>query len=700
MLFKLSLKNMKKSFKDYAIYFITLVLGVAVFYMFNSLDSQQAMLQVSSSTKEMIKLMIEMLGMVSVFIAVILGLLIVYANNFLINRRKKEFGIYLTLGMGKAQISRILLIETVFIGLISLVIGLVIGVFSSQLMSVLVAKLFKADMSGYEFVFSKNACIKTVIYFAIMYVAVLIFNAFTVSRYKLINLLTAVKKNERIKMKNPIVCIFVFLISALGLAGAYYEVTKGVFKLKNVHETSRAIGISVVIGVICTVLIFWSFSGFVLKLIQSKKSVYLKGTNMFVLRQLHNKINTTVISMSVICLMLFVTITALSSSIALKNSMQADIEKTTPVDINLYKTANLPEKTMDSSGNETVYSDELREDSRKNISYTLSQNGFDLNRLKNINEIPIYVIDGLDWEKSLGGYASEIKKKFPMMELKTKEQIIKASDYNKIASAYGKETFSLKNNEYVIICNYESIAQLRNVALKGNTEIEINGEKLRPKYKSCKDGYIEISTSETNVGIIIVPDSINLSASDQQLWLLSADYSALSKNEREKTEAYFADDNSSLISKLNESGSTLKGVTKIHLIEASIGLSTIIVFIAIYLGIVFLIVSCAVLALKQLTESSDNKQRYIILRKIGCDEKMINKALFRQIAVFFCMPLILAVIHSVFGIQFALSIFETIASKSQLVPSVIASVIVIGAVYACYFIATYLGSKNIIKEEN
>lgn len=700
MLFKLSLKNMKKSFKDYAIYFITLVLGVAVFYMFNSLDSQQAMLQVSSSTKEMIKLMIEMLGMVSVFIAVILGLLIVYANNFLINRRKKEFGIYLTLGMGKAQISRILLFETVFIGFISLVIGLIIGVFSSQLMSVLVAKLFKADMSGYEFVFSKNACIKTVIYFAIMYVAVLVFNAFTVSRYKLINLLTAIKKNERIKMKNPIVCIFVFLISALGLAGAYYEVTKGVFKLKNVHETSRAVGISVLTGVICTVLIFWSFSGFVLKLIQSKKSLYLKGTNMFVLRQLHNKINTTVVSMSVICLMLFVTITALSSSIALKNSMQADIEKTTPVDINLYKTANLPEKTMDSSGNEITYSEELREDSRKNISYTLTQNGFDLNRLKNINEIPIYVVDGLNWEKSLGGYASEIKKKFPMMELKTKEQIIKASDYNKIASAYGKETFSLKNNEYVIICNHESIAQMRNVALNGNTEIEINGEKLRPKYESCKDGYIEISTSETNVGIIIVPDSLNLSASDQQLWFLSADYSALSKNEREKTEAYFADDSSSLVTKLNESGSTLKGVTKIHLIEASIGLSTIIVFIAIYLGIVFLIVSCAVLALKQLTESSDNRQRYIILRKIGCDEKMINKALFRQIAVFFCMPLVLAIIHSVFGIQFALSIFETIASKSQLVPSVIASVIVIGVVYACYFIATYLGSKNIIKEEN
>ena len=93
MLFKLSIRNMKKSFKDYAIYFLTLVLGVAIFYMFNSLDSQQAMLDVSASTRDMIKLMISMLSYISVFVAIVLGLLIVYANNFLINRRKREFGI-------------------------------------------------------------------------------------------------------------------------------------------------------------------------------------------------------------------------------------------------------------------------------------------------------------------------------------------------------------------------------------------------------------------------------------------------------------------------------------------------------------------------------------------------------------------------------------------------------------------------------
>ena len=210
MLFKLSVKNMKKSFKDYAIYFLTLVLGVAIFYMFNSLDSQQAMLDVSQSTRKMIELMIQMLSFVSVFIAVILGLLIVYANNFLINRRKREFGIYMTLGMGKRQISKIILFETILVGILSLISGLIIGIFASQFMSILVGKLFEADMSKFEFVFSKSACIKTCIYFAVMYVAVMIFNTITISRYKLINLLTAIKKNETIKIKTPMLSILIF----------------------------------------------------------------------------------------------------------------------------------------------------------------------------------------------------------------------------------------------------------------------------------------------------------------------------------------------------------------------------------------------------------------------------------------------------------------------------------------------------------
>jgi len=236
MLFKLSWNNMKKSFKDYAIYFLTLVLGVAIFYMFNSIDSQQAMIQVSQSTREIIKLMIAMLGYVSVFVAVVLGLLIVYANNFLINRRKKEFGIYMILGMGKRQRAKIILLETILVGIISLIVGLIIGIFASQFMSILVAKMFEADMSEFRFVFSKDACIKTCIYFAVMYVAVMLFNTYTISRYKLINLLNASKKNEKIKIKNPIVSVLIFIIGAGILGFAYWKVTGDVHSLNTAEK--------------------------------------------------------------------------------------------------------------------------------------------------------------------------------------------------------------------------------------------------------------------------------------------------------------------------------------------------------------------------------------------------------------------------------------------------------------------------------
>ena len=690
MLFKLSLKNMKKCFKDYAIYFITLILGVAVFYMFNSLDSQEAMLEVSSSTKQIIQLMINMLGMVSVFIAVILGLLIVYANRFLINRRKKEFGIYMTLGMGKGKISKILLFETIFIGIISLIVGLVVGIFASQFMSILVAKLFEADMSSFEFVFSKSACIKTCIYFAIMYLAVVFFNSFTVSRYKLINLLTDARKNEQVKMKNPVICTIVFILSSIGLGYAYWIVTKGIFKLTTLNETTMYIGLAVLLGVVTTILIFWSISGLILKLVQAKKSTYLKGTNMFVLRQLHNKINTTVVSISVICLMLFMTITSLSASLALKNSMQKDIEKMTPVDINLYKTANLKE---------TNINEEIKEDSRKPISYTLTVNGFNMNELKDVVEVPLYEISNFTWENTLGSVTPKIRQQYPMMKLETLEQIMKISDYNKIAKLYGNKEYSLEDDEYLIIANYESIVNIRNMGLRENTIININGKEYKPKYQECKDGFVQISTSHTNVGIVIVPDSANLKEEEQKLWFLSANYNANNDEEKERIDLIFSGDDSDLIKKLNDSKNTLEGITKTSIIESSVGLSTLVVFIAIYLGIIFLIVSCAILALKQLTESSDNKQRYIILRKIGCDEKMINSALFKQIAIFFMLPLVLAIIHSIFGIQFALSIFETLASKDQLLPSIIMTIIVMSIIYGCYFLATYIGSKNIIKED-
>ena len=543
MLFKLSFKNMKKSFKDYSIYFITLVLGVAIFYMFNSLDSQQAMLQVSQSQRDIITMMIRMLEFVSVFVAVILGLLIVYANNFLINRRKKEFGIYMTLGMGKRQISKIILFETILVGILSLIAGLVIGIFASQFMSVLVAKLFEANMTKFEFVFSKGACIKTCIYFAVMYLAVMFFNTITISRYKLINLLTAIKKNETIKLKNPIISILVFLMSAGILAYSYWKVTAGVQTL----DTADKILPPILMGIVGTIGVFWSLSGFILRLVQSMKKTYLKGTNMFVLRQLNNKINTTVVGMSVICLMLFMTISVLSSSLSLRNTMQQDLKEMTPVDINLYKTANLPEKAT-IYGIEKIYTKEQREDSKKSVEYTLTQNGFDMNLLKDVVEIPIYADSSITWGTFFGDNLDEVKALYPMLRYETSEQFVKVSDYNKIARLYGQKEYELKDNEYIVLCDFDNIKNLRNMALENGNTLVINGKEYVPKYNECKSGYIMMSTSHINTGIILVPDSCNLKEEQKEQTLLVANYNANTDEEKEIKK--FEEKKNEIISKL------------------------------------------------------------------------------------------------------------------------------------------------------
>lgn len=697
MLFKLSFRNMKKSFKDYAIYFLTLVLGVAIFYMFNSIDSQQAMIEVSQSTREMIKLLIQMLGMISVFIAIVLGFLIVYANNFLINRRKREFGIYMSLGMGRRQISGIILLETILIGILSLAVGLFIGIFASQFMSILVAKLFEADMSEFTFVFSKDACIKTCIYFAVMYIAVIIFNTLTISRYKLINLLTAVKKNEKAKLKNPIISILIFIASSVLLGYAYYLVTGGVYELRTDEQLLKPI----LMGVIGTVGVFWSLSGFILRLIQTRKSVYLKGTNMFVLRQLNNKINTNIVSMTVICLMLFMTISALSSSLSIQSALDSQLEKFTPVDVNLYKTAYLPESYVSSYSGKTIYNTEIQiEDSRHPVSYTLETNGYDMNNLKDIVEIPIYAIPEWTMKTSLGDYSEKAMQQFSMLAYDTPETVIKISDYNKVAALYGNEQYSLNDDEYMVLCDFEQMTNIRDEALKQNSDIEINGKTYHAKYKECKDGFVLMSTSNMNAGIILVPDSFEIKEENTEQYFLAANYNAETEEEKIELNNVLAGEvDSELFDNLSEKEINLEGMTKISLTEASKGLSTIIIFIAIYLGIVFLIASSAILALKQLTESSDNKQRYTILRKIGCDEKMINQALFRQIFIFFMMPLTLAIVHSIFGIKFILSMLAALASPDELLPSIIVTAVIIGAIYGLYFLATYFGSKNIIKEE-
>ena len=683
---KLSFRNIKKSFKDYAIYFFTLILGVAIFYVFNSIESQTVLLDVTNSTYEVIDLMTNMLSGVSVFVAFILGFLIIYASKFLIKRRNKEFGIYMLLGMSKRKISMILFFETILIGIISLAVGLGLGVLLSQLMSMLVANMFEADMTKYEFIFSSQACIKTIVYFGIMYAIVMLFNTINVGKCKLIDLIQTNKKSETVKMKNPMLCTIVFIISAIALGYAYYMVTGGI---NETIKTPEDIFKPIVIGAISTFFIFWSLSGLILKAVMSMKNLYVKGLNTFTFRQLSSKINTTVFSMTIISLMLFVTICVLSSSLSLKKSMTANLDELAPADIQLEKRV-LNEDWLDQG-----YNEEQIRNSKLSIREILEKFDFNIDSyLEESVEYNLYQTEDLTFGDTLGDSLDKIKNTYTsMVPYNIADDIMKISDYNNVAKFYGNEEYTLNEDEYLIVADFDSMIAIRNVALKDNQKITVFGHTLKPKYNECQYGFVEMASNHINSGIIIVPDNV---VDDYYIAYNSVigNYYTDSLDEQREIQEQIKN----LVNNPISIEYNLPSInSKVDISEASIGIGALVTFLGLYLGIVFLIASVAILALKELTESTDNKERYNMLRKLGADEKMINKSLFRQIAIFFMFPLLVAIIHSIFGITFCSYIISTFGNE-QLLPSIIMTSIFIVVIYGGYFLITYLCSKNIIKE--
>ena len=543
--------------------------------------------------------------------------------------------------------------------------------------------MFEADPFKFEKKKKKSACIKTLGYFSIMYIIVMIFNTINVGKCKLIDLLYASKKSEKIKLKNPVICTIVFIVSACFLGYAYYMVTARFNDMQ-----ASMIYIPIAIGIITTFLLFWSISGLMLRIVMSMKNLYYKGLNSFVLRQVSSKINTAVCQMSIICLMLFVTICVLSSSLSIKNSMTANLNSMAPADIQIDKKMNLDEPAPESG-----YTASQIEDSYVSISETLTRLGFDPNTyLKDIVEIPIYATNDITIRSTLGSSYEAMLEMYPYLQYDNAEMLLSVSDYNRLAELYNLEKITLEPDEYVVVADFDSWISIRNEALKKGTTIEVNGKTLRPKYNHTIDGFIYMSSNHINTGVFIVPDGL-LPDSWQEENILVANYQASTKNEREEIENILIASGDAAYAP----NTTLSATTKLSIYEASIGLGGLVTFIGLYLGIIFLISCAAILALRELSESSDNKVRYQMLRRLGADERMINGALFKTIAIFFLFPLLLAIIHSIFGIMFCNIILSTFGSE-QLLPSIIMTAIFLVCIYGGYFLVTYLCSKNVIKE--
>ena len=659
---KIAFKNVKKSFKDYTIYFFTLMLAVCIFYTFNSIESQKAMSELTSSGESYVEILSKVISYVSVFIAFILGSLILYANNFLVKKRNKELGIYMTLGMSKNKISKILILETIIVGILSLISGLILGLIFSQGLSILVVKLFGLKMSTYSFVISGKAMIKTVLYFGIMFLLVMIFNSFVISKYKIIDLLTVGRKTEEVKFKSNIVYLITFILCVISLVTAYKLILEvGLLGIKD-----KKFLISILLGVVGTFLFFFSLSGFILYIVKKNKKIYFKGLNIFIVKQINSKVNTNFISMSVICLMLFMTIGMLSTGFSFKNAIESGLKDSTP---------------YDASANLYIDEGEKANDIQKSLEYI----GVKFNKEDKVVYYDLYT-DNKTISEALNLNAN----------MRSIMNYMKLSDYNKIRALDNQNAIELNKDEVLITSNYANTLEAIQNYVKNNDSIKIENKSYKIKDKKVIEENLKTDFMKDNMITVIVNDDIC-----DNMTLVSSNVNVNFVGEgKEKRESDFTNkiySYKTTDTDYDKIGFVL-GASRTEIYESNKGMTTVVLFIGIYIGIVFLISSMAVLALQQLSEASDSIDRYKSLKRLGASEKDINKTIFIQTLVYFSLPVILAFIHSVIGIKVA-NDFVSVYNKPDIMRSSLITAVIFMIVYIIYFYITYSGYKNIVKNK-
>ncbi|WP_125152639.1 ABC transporter permease [Clostridium rectalis] len=657
---KIALKNIKKSYKDYTIYFLTLILAVCIFYSFNSLDSQKALTDLKSSDGNYVFKLMDFMSFISVFVSIILGSLILYANNFLIKKRKKELGIYMILGMGKRKISKILVTETSIVGIISLITGIIIGMGVSQGVSLFALKLFEVSINEYTFAISTKAIGKTILYFVIMFLLVMMFNIFVISKYKIIDLLTAGRKNEYIKFKNTFIYLLTFILCVVLLGFSYKFILKIGLNLRD-----PMFKLSIVFVILGTMLFFFSLAGVILYVVNKNKRIYFKGLNIFLVKQINSKINTNFLSMSLICLMLFITILVLSTGISFKKGLEEGLKIKAPFDASIRISNNSKEDNLEE------ILDKIKFKRSKNEEYATCNkylSGIKIDSLLSITDK-----DYKDGEVSF----------------------VKISDYNKILKLKGKKEVNLNKNEILIMSNDNNIIKQTNEKLKSSRKFYIKGKEYLVKNNKIIDENLATYIFADNVFTVIISDEFLYDYDKIAYSLLNVMYS--DKNREKNNKKYSEINNNYKDGKYKSLNiSYMSSYSKDDIYSTSKGATTSILFVGIYLGLVFLITSMAVLALQQLSEANDSIERYKALKRIGANSKMIDKTIFFQTLICFNIPMILALIHSVIGIN-VVSDYISVFTKIDISFSALITALIFSVVYTGYFYVTYTGYKNIVK---
>ena len=724
MLCKLAWGNVRRAGRDYLVYLLTLTLGVTVFYAFNTILMQ---VDIAGIDEEgLAQVMGSMLGYLTYFLAGVMAFLMVYANNFIMKRRKKEFGLYQVLGMGRGRVATIMALETVIVSVVAFVAGIVLGVGLSQLMTFFTASLFKTQIANFHFFFSMHAFNLTLACMLVMFVLTLLLNLRAVRRTKLIELMGAERRNESIKTRNPWIAIAIFAVGVVLVGVAYYRLLRDGFPLtatdSKLQEAMSQFGITTAMVTVGTFALFWGLSGMLIKLLQSLRSVYWRGLNMFTVRQLSAKVNTVCFSMGVIAMILFLAITSVTCGMSIANVMNENLERYNPVDVsqtyvyytpdrlNYYKeyvnpseadrmvladtTVDLyhawhgerkPADNNDETGKKVNIADVAGEHVQIDLYLSYPLGGSN----PSVTPSEMCKTMGEKLPKAFGGSNADTMGLF----------VTPASQYNKLRQMMGEEPVSIGRDQYLLTCDMGGeLGDLYTKYMAGGHTLTLGGHELKPATdKSDKDtAAIANSAMGSNPGTVVVADELlsQLNLQPYSSSLLVNYKQGMDTTEADESIKYTVLDN--LLVDGKEPGSWGVFITRSEMYTQAAHMNGMISYLAIYIGFVLVVACAAILSIQQLSNVADGSRSYRVLAQIGCDDRQIRHSVMAQQAVFFLFPLAVGLAHSFVALKVIIEMVSTFGDMS-IGGTVGLTCAIFLAAYGGYFLVTYLMSAGMVR---
>lgn len=727
MLCKLAWGNVRRAGRDYLVYLLTLTLGVTVFYAFNTISMQVDIAGIDE--KGLAQVMGSMLGDLTYFLAGVMAFLMVYANNFIMKRRKKEFGLYQVLGMGRGRVATIMALETVIVSVVAFVAGIVLGVGLSQLMTFFTASLFKTQIANFHFFFSMHAFNLTLACMLVMFVLTLLLNLRAVRRTKLIELMGAERRNESIKTRNPWIAIAIFAVGVVLVGVAYYRLLRDGFPLtatdSKLQEAMNQFGITTAMVTVGTFALFWGLSGMLIKLLQSLRSVYWRGLNMFTVRQLAAKVNTVCFSMGVIAMLLFLAITSVTCGMSIANVMNENLERYNPADMSQTYVYYTPD-TLDFYKGYKGYVNPSEADRMVLADTTVdlypawhgkgksADNNDETGKKVDIADVAgehvqidsylSYPFGGSNPSVSAGEMCKTMGEKLPKALGGSNADtmglfVTPASQYNKLRQMMGEEPVSIGRDQYLLTCDMGGeLGDLYTKYMAGGHTLTLGGHELKPATdKSDKDtAAIANSAMGSNPGTVVVADELlsQLNLQPYSSSLLVNYKQGMDTTEADESIKYTLLDN--LLVDGKEPGSWGIFITRSEMYTQAAQMNGMISYLAIYIGFVLVVACAAILSIQQLSNVADGSRSYRVLAQIGCDDRQIRHSVMAQQAVFFLFPLAVGLAHSFVALKVIIELVSIFGNMS-IGGTVGLTCAIFLAAYGGYFLVTYLMSAGMVQ---